>query len=89
MQPLTRKQKWTLFFTGFLQVLLIAINTYQIANSKYIGAVIVGFGISWLWTSNVKKVAFGNNKDRLIYACGASLGTVTGLLTSKIIYEWL
>jgi hypothetical protein len=88
-QPNIRKQRRNLFCTGFLQVLLVAINTYQISHGKYIGSIIVGFGISWVWTSNVKRIAFGNNVDRFIYASGAAIGTAAGFLTTKIIYEWL
>jgi hypothetical protein len=88
-QPTIKQQRRALFLTGFLQVLLVAVNTYQIAHNHYVGAVIVGFGISWCWTANVKRVAFGNKTDRFIYAAGAAVGTISGLLLTKIVYEWL
>lgn len=81
------KPRLKLFTTGFLQVLLVAVNTYQIANKKYVGAVFVSFGISYLWTNNVKKIAFGNMMDRLAYASGAAIGTVVGIFAAKLIYE--
>ena len=78
-----------LFFTGFVQVLLVAINTWQVAHAKWIGVTIVGFLISYVWTWNVKKVAFGTHRDRVIYALGASLGTVCGLAVAMLWYEGL
>lgn len=75
-----------LFTTGFVQVLLVALNTWQIANDHLVGAVIVGFLISLTWTFNVKRIAFGTHADRFIYAGGAALGTLSGLLLAKAIY---
>lgn len=81
------KEKVKLLSTGFLQVVLVAINTYQISHEKYVGAFIVGFGISLFWSYNVKKIAFGTFSDRLLYAGGAAVGSLTGLLISKLIYH--
>jgi len=81
------KSKISLFFTGLIQVLLVVTNTYQVSHGKYIGAVLVGFLISMVWSFNVKKIAFGSLVDRLIYAFGASFGTFLGILISEFIYE--
>jgi hypothetical protein len=81
------KENAQLFTTGFIQVILVAINTYQIAHGKYAGVLIVGFLISFVWSFNVKKIAFGTMKDRLIYAAGAALGSLTGLALSTFIYD--
>ena len=76
-----------IFAFAWAQVFLVAVNTWQIANSKYVGAVIVGFLISLVWTSNVKRVAFATTAYRIIYCLGASAGTITGLLTAKLLYR--
>lgn len=83
------KEKLSLAFTGFIQVYFVANSTYFIANKIYLGAFIVGFLISLIWSYNIKKVAFGTNADRLVYSFGAALGSVTGLLTSSFIVEIL
>lgn len=76
-----------LFTTGFIQVALVAINTWQIANHKWAGAFVVGFLISFVWTFNVKKIAFGGNKDRVVYSFGAATGTVTGMALAYFFYR--
>jgi hypothetical protein len=78
--------KFFLFGSGLIQVLLVGLNTYQIAHEKWIGAFIVGFLISFVWTFNVKKIAFGTMTDRIIYASGAAFGTTLGLIIAQIIY---
>ena len=78
--------KWLLLGTGFLQVFLVSINVYQISHRHYLGATIVGFLISLVWTLNVKQVAFGTWADRFIYATGAGLGTLCGLGLSYLLY---
>ena len=71
-----------LFITGFLQVFFVAINTYFIANKMIFGTAMAGFTISFIWSFNVKKVAFGTTKDRIIYSCGAGFGSLAGLYLS-------
>jgi len=80
------KTSISLFLTGFLQVVLVSINTWQIANKKYMGALIIGFLISFVWSFNVKKIAFGSMVDRISYASGAMCGTVSGILIASLIY---
>jgi hypothetical protein len=72
-----------LFSTGFLQVFFVAINTIFLANQYYLGVVFASFAISLIWSFNVKKVAFGSMRDRLIYAIGAMTGSVAGLFVSQ------
>ena len=76
-----------IFFTGFFQVFFVALNTYQIASFVkepsvwgVIKIAIIGFAISWIWTSNVKRTAFGSKKDRIMYATGAMFGTIAGIM---------
>lgn len=78
-----------LFLTAFLQVFLVSANTLFIANVFYPGIVLAGFGISWFWSGNVKKVSIGNKKDRLVYSLGAMLGGLTGVLTANTIKNGL
>jgi len=70
-----------------MQLLLICINTWQIANGKIIGVIVVSFFIGLLWTLNVKSVSVGCWKARLIYSAGSALGAGTGLLAARWIYE--
>ena len=81
------KPHFNLFGTGFAQVFFVVINNYQVAHEKYIGCLLVGFVISWIWSYNVKKVAFGSKMDRIIYASGAGVGSMMGLVISKNFYE--
>jgi hypothetical protein len=78
-----------LFSTGFLQVFFVAVNTFFISNGYYVGVLICGFLISIIWSFNVKRVAFGTNTDRLIYATGAGLGSLLGLGASQYIFKYL
>lgn len=74
------------FFYAWAQVALVALNTFQIANAQWIGALVVGFLISLLWTFNVRRAAFGTWADRMIYSTGAMCGTATGLGIAAVIY---
>jgi hypothetical protein len=76
-----------LFLTGFVQVILVVINTFQVAHNKYSGVFFVGFLISLVWSYNVKKIAFGSFTDRVIYSSGAAVGSLTGLFISNLIYS--
>ena len=53
-----------LFTTGFLQVFFVVINTYFISKGYLLGIIICGFIISFIWSHNVKKIAFGSEYDR-------------------------
>lgn len=79
----------SLFFTGFLQVFLVAINTLLISKQQYIGVFIISFFISFIWSFNIKKVAFGNMNDRLIYSTGAAIGGLSGLFLGVIVSKYL
>lgn len=65
----------------------MSLNTYQIAHKHYLGVFLVGTSISIVWAWNVKRIAFGTWPDRLIYALGAGIGSLSGLLISALIYE--
>lgn len=87
MKSLFRTLSVSLFLTAYLQVLLVAVNTWQIANQKYVGAVIVGFLISLAWTFNVRRAAFATWQERIVYCTGAALGTISGLCLTQIVYR--
>lgn len=78
-----------LFLTAFLQVFFVAGNTVFISKQNYIGTAAFGFMISWLWTANIKKVAIGGTRERLIYATGAMFGALSGMFLSSFITKLL
>ena len=73
-------------FLGWLQVSLVSLNTYQIANGKALGALFVGFLIALIWTSNVRNVVQSGWWVRIAYAFGASLGALTGIHVASAMY---
>lgn len=74
-----------LFTTGFLQVFFVVINTYFISKGYLLGIIICGFIISFIWSHNVKKIAFGSEYDRFIYSLGAMSESLTAYFLGKII----
>lgn len=78
-----------LFLTAFIQVFLVSANTYFIANKLWLGIAIAGFGISYTWTLNVKKVSTSNLKERIIYSSGAMFGGLLGVFMSSLIIRVL
>jgi hypothetical protein len=77
-----------LFFTGFLQVFLVAINTIFLAKGFVLGIVFASFGINWVWMHNIKKTVFCDTTDKLRYASGATTGSLTGYYFSKLILSY-
>ena len=75
------------FGLAWLQVTLISLNTWQIANKKIVGALIVGFLISLVWTFNVQDISKSTLYVKMLYALGAMLGTATGLVLTFIFYN--
>jgi len=75
----------SLFFTGLVQVYFVSVNTYFLSKEMYFGVFIAAFMISVIWSYNVKKIAFGSTIDRIIYALGASVGSILGLYSSSLI----
>ncbi|WP_061233762.1 hypothetical protein [Leptospira interrogans] len=81
------RARFGLFMTGFIQVFLIAVNTYLISKEKYFGVFFVGGLISFVWTWNVQRIAFGTLRDRITYAFGAGFGSLIGLLLTALILK--
>ena len=75
----------TLFITGLLQVFCVTIQTWFIARNFLPGIAVVGFLISFIWSFNVKRVAFGGMADRVVYSFGASCGAVAGILVGRVL----
>jgi hypothetical protein len=79
----------SLFLTGFIQVYFVSVNTYFLSKEIYIGVFVAAFMISLIWSFNVKKVAFGSTADRVVYAFGATFGSLAGLWSSSFIAYFL
>jgi hypothetical protein len=77
------KDRIQLFISAFIQVMLVSMNVSFISNNKIVLMLITSFFISYFWSSNVKKVAFGGFKDKMIYCTGATLGCLIGYLISS------
>lgn len=84
-----RKERTSLFLTGFIQVFFVAVNTYFLANSFWLGVFVTSFCISFIWSHNVKKIAFGDMTSRLLYSTGAAFGALAGLGSSFTILGWM
>jgi len=74
-----------LFLTAYFQVLLVSANTYFISRIAWLGIAVCCFGISYLWTLNVKKISAGKMSERLVYATGAMFGGLSGVVIGKFI----
>ena len=74
-----------LFVTGFFQVFFVAINTWLITQQNYIGVLVVSFLISFIWSFNVKKGAFGTMSHRIVYSLGAAFGGFLGLFIGGLL----
>ena len=79
------KKQIMIFITGFIQVLLVSANIYFISRTNWIGIAICGFGISYVWTVNVKKIAIGKTFEQIIYSTGAAMGGLVGVVLAKFI----
>ena len=75
-----------LILTGFIQVFFVSLNTYFIAKGMLLGVFMAGFTISFVWSWNIKKVAFGGLSDRLFYSLGAAIGSLSGAFVGTLIH---
>ena len=62
-----------LFTTGFIQVFFVAVNTYFLSKSFFIGVFICGFMISFIWSWNVKKVKDNKTNTDEYNSCSTRL----------------
>lgn len=73
----------SLFARGFVMVLLVSANTYQIAHAHVLGAAGFGFAISaWWWFAAREASRTAVPWAWVAYALGASVGTALGTLAS-------
>jgi len=79
------KNKLELFFTGLIQICLVSANTYLISKGIYAAIFSISFLVAFIWSHNVKKIAFGTTADRLAYSFGASIGSILGLYLIKLL----
>lgn len=77
-----------IFSTAFIQIFLVAANTVFLSRGYVLGMVVSSFGINWLWTHNVRKTVFGSERDRILYASGATFGCLAGYYFSKLVLTY-
>ena len=73
-----------LFSTAFIQVFMVSANVLFISRLNFTGMAICGFGISYVWTFNIKSIATGNHKTQLVYSVGAMMGGICGVLVANL-----
>lgn len=83
------KQRLSLFVTALVQVFFVSMNVVFITKGFIFLMLLTGFAISLLWTLNVKRIVIGNWTDRIVYASGASIGTLVGYFLSKFLILYL
>lgn len=88
-QTLSERFRLKLAATGFAQVIFVAANTVFIAHYALMANLLTAFAISWVWSFNVKKIAFGTNADRWAYAIGAACGSLVGNVLATHLIRWL
>ena len=76
-------QKVKIFCTAFVQVFFVCINIKFISSNNLAKTFLSSFLINLLWTINIRKMAFSNNIERLIYSLGAASGSLSGLIILK------
>ena len=74
-----------IFITGFAQVFLVSANIYFISRTNWLGIAVCGFGVSFLWTFNVRKVVLGKRAEQMVYSIGAMAGGLAGVMAAKFI----
>lgn len=74
-----------IFIFAYIQILLIAINTINVANGKLLEAMVTSLLIGIAWCIGVAGVANGNLKQKLAYCVGGSLGCGSGIIISNYI----
>lgn len=83
MEPKTVGAHVGIFCRGFLIVFLTAFNVASISQRHFGQAFIGGFAISYVWWGNSRGAAHSDLRwARLLYATGAAVGTISGMLAS-------
>jgi hypothetical protein len=71
------------FLRGFVLVMLVSLNTRQVANGRYLGAFLVGGCISAVWWANSSAKREQFSGAGALYAAGAAVGTVVGMYLGR------
>lgn len=72
-----------IFTFAYIQILLIATNTINVANGKLVEAMVTSLLIGAAWCVGVTGVARGEMKEKIAYCIGGSLGCGSGILLSE------
>jgi len=72
-----------IFIFAYIQILLIATNTINVANGKLLEAMITSLLIGVAWCVGVTGVASGGLKQKIAYCVGGSLGCGSGIIISN------
>lgn len=64
---------------SMLMVCLATTNVWTIASGMYMLSMLIGIGISLMWTLNVSDLAICDWEDRVSYVIGGTIGTAISL----------
>ena len=73
------------FIVAYIQILLIAVNTINVAYGKLVPAMITSLLIGVAWCVGVTGVAHGKLKEKIAYCIGGSLGCGSGIIFSNFL----
>lgn len=73
-----------LFSAAFIQVFMVSANVLFISRLNFTGMAVCGFGISYVWTFNIKSIVIGTHRTQLVYSLGAMMGGICGVLIANI-----
>jgi hypothetical protein len=82
---MTNKDLISLATTAWLQVFLISVNTLFLARGMWAGVAVASWAISYTWVTNVRKVKDPSAISRIVYATGAMMGALSGILFVELI----
>lgn len=74
-----------IFIFAYIQILLIAVNTINVANGKLVPAMITSLLIGVAWCVGVTGVAHGKLKEKIAYCIGGSLGCGSGIVVGDLL----
>jgi hypothetical protein len=67
----------------------VSVNICFLSIGSMPGVLIASFLVSFTWTINVKRIAFGRTSDRILYSLAATCGSIAGLLSSELISNFI
>lgn len=78
-------KSFKIFSFAYIQILLIAVNTINVASGKVFLAMITSLLIGVAWCVGVSGVANGKIEDKIAYCIGGALGCGSGIIVSKFL----